>query len=130
MTQSRTGPTKSLPTAPEGRWLSRALPAGVLLFGKLAFLAVVALNRWDWLTPRSELFNAERFLEVKVGDDINQVVASLGEPIKAIDVPGSLESKGYAIYCFLGKPPAWVIFYTSAEVTVDSTGKVVVRVLE
>lgn len=136
MTQSHSGVPSSLPEASEGstrrRWPSSGavVLSGVLLFGVFAFLLAVMLNRWDWLTPRSERFNAERFLEVKAGDDINQVVASLGEPIKVIEVPASSESKGYAIYCFLGKPPAWVLFYTSAEVTVDSTGKVVARVLE
>jgi hypothetical protein len=80
-------------------------------------------------TKFSETFNKEYFWNIKEGDDIDEVIKVLGEPLGHMDITSHEDPPSY-VFSSDGKCEKWGFAWIGYYVSVDQKGKVISRYTE
>lgn len=83
-------------------------------------------NPANWGVRASSRFEWERFQMIKPGDDMTEVVSSLGPPVRVINHNDSTfcANKVCQTYIFAARQSPWVVAYREAWVVVGPQGYV------
>jgi hypothetical protein len=102
-----------------------------LLVKVLAFVVVAVCvyiffaNPWNWFVRRSDHFSEEKFLAIKPGISIEEVVKILGKPLRTIKIDADYgQCPSCTSYYFMGDPPDWLVSFKEAWILVSPDGKV------
>jgi hypothetical protein len=105
--------------------MRRTLKILVVALPVLSVIYILVANPFNFFTKKSSRFSEEKFLSVKSGDSIAQVIDVLGEPLYIKEVEDRFaDCLGCKVYYFMGSPPSWLIFFKEAWIMVGPDGKV------
>lgn len=91
-----------------------SVASAIILLG-----VVIIINPFNLFLDRSSRFSYQSFEKVSEGMSVNELINLLGSPVQVKSFgPDYWMCPGCSAYCFMGKPPDWLVFYKEAWVYV------------